>query len=650
MTATILPNAKSQFIDSNGKPLAGGTVYFYIPNTSTPKATWQDPAQTILNTQPIVLDASGQALIWGSGVYRQVVFDQFNNLIWDQITEDANAGLTGNLVDDIFVAGTDFTPGTTTQLTLTAGAGSITNTWIFFDGTYQADPTITSLNGTTLTFNSPIPVGVTTVTVKIGTTVTVGIPANGSVTDATVAAGANIDSSKLSFLQAGAAAVRRTVQSKLRDVVSVKDFGAKGDGATDDTAAMQAAHTTGNLIYYPAGTYKFSTLTIPLGGIVGDGPSKTVLTSTDTANGDTILLTAQGQVPVPGGYLFRDFLLISAAGKTAGNGMNVNPATFENQGSTWENVWFSGHPTALMFSRASLWSIMNCKFLGYTVQGVYVNNNNVADSGDSSIGGGTHFNTGAPGAIAVYQAASGGLKLNNFKMNGGGFGYFLGLNDNGSTGDLIISNGSIENMTSSAIGLSRASGTQSFQNIAISDLQMAIVGSGITTDTNAFLSNVTIGDVVISLAPGSGAGILLSAVSNFAIGATTIIGNGGSPVGLAFGAACANGKYALPTTAGISLPVSNSSTSVFQSDGLQSGSASVTTSTGYGSSFLGTQAVTFPTPYKTVPRVSCKPNSSAGGGIAGFASGVSLTGFTLNAVGTTNGGAAAMTWEATGNI
>ena len=45
------------------------------------------------------------------------------------------------------------------------------------------------------------------------------------------------------FLASGAGAVTRTVNSKLGDIVSVRDFGAVGNGVTDDAAAFQAAIT-----------------------------------------------------------------------------------------------------------------------------------------------------------------------------------------------------------------------------------------------------------------------------------------------------------------------------------------------------------------------------------------------------------------------
>lgn len=86
VSAQILPNAQNQFIDIDGNPLVGGTVAFYEPGTLVPMDTWQDDAQTILNTNPVVLDSRGQATIWGSGIYRQRVKDALGNLIWDGLT------------------------------------------------------------------------------------------------------------------------------------------------------------------------------------------------------------------------------------------------------------------------------------------------------------------------------------------------------------------------------------------------------------------------------------------------------------------------------------------------------------------------------------------------------------------------------------
>jgi hypothetical protein len=86
MAATLLPPGEQQFFSNAGVPLVAGTINFYVPNTSTPKNTWQDAGETILNTNPIILDGGGRAIIYGQGVYRMVLKDALGNLIWDQLT------------------------------------------------------------------------------------------------------------------------------------------------------------------------------------------------------------------------------------------------------------------------------------------------------------------------------------------------------------------------------------------------------------------------------------------------------------------------------------------------------------------------------------------------------------------------------------
>jgi hypothetical protein len=59
---------------------------------------------------------------------------------------------------------------------------------------------------------------------------------------------------------------------KLRDMVNIKDFGAKGDGVADDTAAIAAAHATGKPVFYPYGDYKHVGYFPECeGGIFGEG-------------------------------------------------------------------------------------------------------------------------------------------------------------------------------------------------------------------------------------------------------------------------------------------------------------------------------------------------------------------------------------------
>lgn len=96
-TASLLPNGVQQFFTPNGKPISNGSVTHYVPSTTTPKTTWQDSAETTPWPTTIPLNsggfpASGSNIhgIYGDGSYRQIVKDQYNNVIWDVPTASAS--------------------------------------------------------------------------------------------------------------------------------------------------------------------------------------------------------------------------------------------------------------------------------------------------------------------------------------------------------------------------------------------------------------------------------------------------------------------------------------------------------------------------------------------------------------------------------
>jgi len=85
-------------------------------------------------------------------------------------------------------------------------------------------------------------------------------------------------SSLVSYQYPATGSVNRSVQDKLGDFVSVRDFGAKGDGSSNDTAAIQLAINTGKNIHIPAGIYKVDSLEITKSQrIVGENRKTTEL-------------------------------------------------------------------------------------------------------------------------------------------------------------------------------------------------------------------------------------------------------------------------------------------------------------------------------------------------------------------------------------
>lgn len=91
MTAELnspLPAPKTQFFNANGIPLAGGSVFTYASDGTTPKTTYQDSTNSVPNSNPIVLDAGGFATIWGQGSFVFKVQDSLGNLVYTGPTDD----------------------------------------------------------------------------------------------------------------------------------------------------------------------------------------------------------------------------------------------------------------------------------------------------------------------------------------------------------------------------------------------------------------------------------------------------------------------------------------------------------------------------------------------------------------------------------
>jgi hypothetical protein len=157
----------------------------------------------------------------------------------------------------------------TTAFTLATAPAGENNTQVYIGGVYQQKDQY-SVSGTTLTFSTAPPSGTNNVEVVTISTLAIG----------------ETDASLVTFLQAGTGAVERTAQAKLREFVSVKDFGAVGDGVADDTAAIQEALVSGaKRVYAPAGTYLTTgTLSIPSGvELFGDGKGRTIINCTTSS-------------------------------------------------------------------------------------------------------------------------------------------------------------------------------------------------------------------------------------------------------------------------------------------------------------------------------------------------------------------------------
>lgn len=144
-SASIIPQAKQQYFTNAGTFLSGGKLYTYASGTSTLKTTWQDAAQTIPNTNPIILDSRGEATIYWSGVYKVTLKTSTDVLVW---TRDGVAEPGVLIAAEINAAATlaqtygAMTPYATWALLSPATAASNALAIVFTDTGTHTDPVV----------------------------------------------------------------------------------------------------------------------------------------------------------------------------------------------------------------------------------------------------------------------------------------------------------------------------------------------------------------------------------------------------------------------------------------------------------------------------------------------------------------------------
>lgn len=353
----------AQFFDNSGNPLSGGKLYSYAAGTTTPATTYTSSNGSTAHSNPIVLDAAGRVPAGGEiwltdGInYKFVLKTSTDTLIatYDNITGiNSNAVAYSNQQEiqtatagqTVFTLAISYQPGTNSLS-------------VFVDGVNQYGPgaqySYVETDANTVTFNSGLHVGAS---VKFTTTQQQG-------------AGA-VDASQVSYDPPFTGSVATNVEAKLAQTISVLDFGADPTGTTDSSAAILAAalatSTSGQALYFPAGTYLGKNLFIyPNTTWFGDGHASVIKLPNSASSGDVIVKNkncgtdingSDAAVPGDNNILIKDL---------AFDGNNTNQAN-QNSLIYWRRVQFS--------------RIVGCKFFnssGLAFDGCNAIDSNVID-------------------------------------------------------------------------------------------------------------------------------------------------------------------------------------------------------------------------------------------------------------------------------
>ncbi len=241
MTVSLSPvgGAASQFFNSGGVPLYGGKIYSYEAGTTTPKATYTEANGLTAHPNPIILDSAGRVPggeIWltSAQAYLFILKTSSEELIGTYDNLYGIAAGAENAVTEVQIATAGQTSFVLTSMTYTPGVFTL---GVYIDSVNQVvNNSYVETSATTVTFVSGLHVGAVVKFININSAAT--------------------SSNLVTYLPGGASATTTSVQAKLREGISVLDFGADPTGVADSTSAFTAARAVTNRYFIPSGIYK----------------------------------------------------------------------------------------------------------------------------------------------------------------------------------------------------------------------------------------------------------------------------------------------------------------------------------------------------------------------------------------------------------
>jgi hypothetical protein len=302
--------------------------------------------------------------------------------------------------------------------------------------------------------------------------------------------------------------------------INVKEYGAVGDGSTDDTTAIQnalnALSGNGGCVYFPVGTYKITselTTAISKARLMGDCFGSSILSAATNTQNHIVISGNTGNT-------VSDIVFTASVTKTAGSAIQITHASTSNSFSLIERCYFNVLYVGIELVKAATPTVRDCYFTDCVRSSISVQNTYNVDQGDGLIEA-NFFNASTTGMVLdghIYMQSAGGLRILHNKVNKGKYAFHLNLASGAATAIMRIQGNTFDATDNEMILLESQGGGAVISMIDISGnefastlnsggsmLRIATTGNWIqVTSINGNTFNVAAGTKAITLEGGSG--------------------------------------------------------------------------------------------------------------------------------------------------